>query len=78
MADVHETTQEIPTGPPKGAIQDGLRDVPREPPMRVVTSGWWIMREEMVPREVLEARDRESARRRASRFSLKKLIFGRG
>jgi hypothetical protein len=51
---------------------------PSEPPMRVVTKGWWVWREELVPREVLEAEDREADRKRATRFSLKSLIFGRG
>lgn len=32
--------------------------LPPEPPMRVVTKGWWVMREELVPREELERQDR--------------------
>ncbi len=32
--------------------------LPPEPPMRVVTKGWWVMREEEVPREELERQDR--------------------
>jgi hypothetical protein len=51
---------------------------PPEPPMLVVTKGWWVWREELVPREVLEAEDREAERKRATRFSLKSFIFGRG
>jgi hypothetical protein len=58
---------------------------PPEPPMQVVTQGWWILRRERVPRAVLEAEDREAerkraekARKRAARPSLKSLIFGRG
>ena len=49
-----------------------------EPPMEVVTKGWWTLREELVPREVLEAEHREADRKRAARRSLKSLIFGRG
>jgi hypothetical protein len=58
--------------------ESSLDELPPEPPMRVVTKGWWVLREELVPREVLEAEDREAARKRATRFSLKTLIFGRG
>jgi hypothetical protein len=46
--------------------------------MRVVTQGWWVSKEELVPREVLEAEQREAARKRAARRTLKSLIFGRG
>jgi hypothetical protein len=51
---------------------------PPEPPMLVVTKGWWVWKEELVPHAVLEAEDREAERRRAARRSLKSLISGRG
>jgi hypothetical protein len=37
----------------------------RVPDMRVVTKGWWTLREERVPVEVLEQEDRERARKTA-------------
>jgi hypothetical protein len=46
--------------------------------MLVVTKGWWTWREELVPREVLEAESREAEKKRAARRSLRSLIFGRG
>jgi len=45
--------------------------------MEVVTKGWWTLRVERVPREVLVAEDREAERKRANRRTLKSLIFGR-
>ena len=69
-----------PNGPekPNTPEEPYSDEPPREPPMRVVTKGWWVPREELVPRDVLEAEDREAAWKRATRFSLKSLIFGRG
>ncbi len=58
---------------------------PPERPMLVVTQGWWVWKEELVPRAVLEAEDREAERkraekahRRANRRSRTSVIFGRG
>jgi len=48
-----------------------LDQLPREPLMRVVTKGWWTVREELVPREVLEAANRDAQKKKARRFSLK-------
>ena len=50
-----------------GLTKDGLPApgrAPVPPPMRVVTKGWWVSREELVPREELERQDREAAARR--------------
>jgi hypothetical protein len=48
-----------------------------EPPMRVVTKDWWTWREQLVPREVLEADYRAAEKKKAARLSLKSLISGR-
>jgi hypothetical protein len=58
-------SQPIPRAPePKvrGFNRDGsLSDhmVPAPPPMRVVTKGWWVLREEEATVEELEKADRE-------------------
>ncbi len=45
--------------PPQVSGRDERKScLPVEPPMRVVTKGWWVMREEEVPREELERQDR--------------------
>ncbi|MSP01115.1 MAG: hypothetical protein EXR07_08725 [Acetobacteraceae bacterium] len=62
---------------PNGEGTDPTDDMPPEPPMRVVTKGWWTMREELVPREVLEAGSRAAEKKKAAPFSLKSLIFDR-
>jgi hypothetical protein len=51
--------------------------LPEEPPMLVVTKGWWTWKEELVPRKVLEAQNREAEEKRRNRRSLKSIIFGR-
>jgi hypothetical protein len=71
-----------PSGTPSKGSEEPGKTYPNggrpEPPMEVVTKGWWTLREELVPREVLEAEHREADRKRAARRSLKSLIFGRG
>jgi len=49
-----------------------------EPLMQVVTRGWWTLKVEQIPHEVLEAEHQEAERKRANRRTLKSLIFGRG
>ncbi len=37
------------------------------PPMRLVTKGWWVLREERATAEEIEAADRAELRRKQSR-----------
>jgi hypothetical protein len=76
MPDTIQPRAEPPV--PETSREPDLDELPLEPPMRLVTKGWWVWREELVPREILEAEDRQTAERRAARRSLKALIFGRG
>jgi hypothetical protein len=67
------------TSPPEAEIQTGQPDKqptthrngpPSKPLMRLVTKGWWVMREERVPIEVLEAANREAEKKIPTRFKL--------
>ena len=49
---------QAPPEPP--APQDSpVRPVRKVPNMRVVTKGWWVLREESVPLEILQQEDRD-------------------